>query len=314
MSSELKDSTITLLKELTDIVPRRGLGEQRAVSILKKNLNQNKVLYEIQKFETTIPLIKTALLMADGKKIPCLGASYVSGKLDKSTTILSTDESDVNGSMIIYNPKSLGICLQTLKNYPAVAINKDFVHTLKTASNISGDVAVERMNFESQNILIGNKTNPSKIVFAHYDALIGPGALDNAGGVVILFQTILENRKLLENNLFVFIGSEEESYSSREGLYGFKMFDKSYNNLLKNTQKILVIDGVGITSPSMTKDYIDWVFALHKPDTNLINKTVWMQNDQDKVMEIYHTDLDKLDILVEQYLLDAKALLEEELK
>lgn len=298
-----------LITELTQISPRRGLGEQQAANIIKNYLKENSVEYVTQEFQCTIPNIIKAELFADDKNIPCIGASFVSGKIDINATIVNAFGPDIKKSQIIFNPVSEGICLQTYKDYPAIAVNRDSIIELTLANTIRGEVLVEPFEFESQNILVGNLENPTKITFAHYDSIVGAGAIDNAGSVGVIMQTLVENPALLKDNLFVFIGCEEESISSKEGLYGFKQFDKTYRNILKTAKEIIVIDGVGITEPKIVSDHIDWVFSLNVEDKEIIAKTFWMQNDQTKVMKYYHTVLDTHNLLETEHLNHAKELL-----
>ena len=209
--------------------------------------------------------------------------------------------------MIIFNPVSHGVCLQMYKTTPTVAINRDSVVQLVMANNIRGEVVVENLTYQTENILVGNITNPRKAIFAHYDSIVGDGAIDNAGSVEVVIQTIISNKNLLENNLFVFAGSEEESVSSHNGLYGFEIFNRNYGHLLDNASEILVLDGVGISEPSFISDHFDWVFYV--PEGNKTRKILWMQNDQTEVMKYYHSSLDTIDHLKQEYLDQAKELL-----
>lgn len=70
---------------------------------------------------------------------------------------------------------------------------------------------VKPKKHNSLNILVGNNINPKNIFFAHYDS-VGIGATDNASGVGILMNIIINFPKSLRDNLFVFSGNEELSY------------------------------------------------------------------------------------------------------
>ena len=134
--------------------------------------------------------------------------------------------------MIVFNPASLGICLQAYKDITTLSVNRDSIAKLVMANEIKGEVIVQEKEFTSQNIIVGNITNPKRIVFAHYDSIIGSGAIDNASSVETIYQTIVSNKSLLETNLFVFAGCEEESISSPIGCFGFDVFDKEYLNIM----------------------------------------------------------------------------------
>ncbi|MCA9302203.1 hypothetical protein H6802_00340 [Candidatus Nomurabacteria bacterium] len=304
----MENNFTDFLIELTNISPRRGINEQKAAQSIKKYLTEAGVDFTTQEFETIIPDIKKAELYADGEKIPCLGASFVSGHIDNKATIVNATGPNVQNPMIIFNPVSLGVCLQQFKKYPAVTINRDSVIQLIMANNIKGEVIVEDFKFISQNILVGNTSNPENIVFAHYDSLIG-GALDNGGAVDVLYQLITDDKNLLINNLFVFIGSEEESTSSEDGLWGFNIFDKKYHELLLSCKKVIVLDGVGIGKPKFVSNHIDWVFGVDRDMDKISPKVLWMQNDQTIVMKYYHSDLDTISILKTEHLNEAKELL-----
>jgi hypothetical protein len=301
------------IKDLTSIVPRRGLSESIATDLIKKYLTQNGIPFNIQEFKAIIPITKKAELFVDNKQIPCIGASFKSGILDKSTKIMSSFDSVSEPSMIIFNPISLGICLQSYKGIPTVAIDRENIVDLVMGNEIRGEVIVQEFEFTSQNILVGNTNNPNKIIFAHYDSIVGAGAVDNAASVDVLMQIIINDGSLLNNNLIVFAGSEEESISSHEGFYGFEMFDKKYSNLIDNASEILVLDEVGIGEATFTNDHLDWVFGISRLES-ISNKVYWMQNDQSLVMKYYHTELDTLNILSTDYINQARQLLQLELK
>ena len=302
-----------LLKELTSIAPRRGKGEQKACKTIENHLEQDKISYTIQTFTTKIPVTKKAQLYADGEKIPCLASSFINGKIDKKSPILNSIDAKSDGPAIVFHPVSKGICMQTYKNFPCLSVNRDSVAKLIMAREITGEVEVDSQDFESANIIVGNLVNPSKIVFAHYDSIIGAGAIDNAGSVDVVYQVLSENKDLLDSHLFVFVGSEEESISSNFGLYGFEIFGQKYGALLEIAEEIIVLDGVGVGTPFFTSDHIDWVFEVsNMPD--LAKKTVWMLNNQSLVMQYYHSDLDTLDKLDHRFLDEAKTLLLEQLR
>lgn len=296
------------LKQLTNISPRRGLNENKAAEVIKSYLTKEDIKFGIQEFKTIIPVTNKAELYVDNESIPCLGASFIGGKISKDSKILNAFGAESNESMVIFNPISEGICLQSYKNTPTVAINRNGVIKLLMGNNISGEIEVSKLEFTSQNILVGNTNNPKRIIFAHYDCLVGSGAIDNAVAVDVIFQTMIKNIDLLNGNLFVFIGCEEESISSRDGLFGFEMFDKKYSNLIDSTEEILVLDGLGVSSPRFINEHIDWVFGISRIE-KVKRKVFWMQNDQSIVMKYYHSSLDTLDNLDLKYINEAILLL-----
>lgn len=297
-----------IIKELTSISPRRGKNEPLVAELIKRYLKNENIPSVIQQFPASVPITTKAVLLADGKNIPCLGTSFVSGDITNNVSIQEPFEKTGAKEMIIYNPISKGICAQSLKEVPALAVNIEYVDMLKKSNNISGRVEVEKEDFISQNILVGNTNNPEKIIFAHYDSVVGAGALDNAAAVDVLYQTILLNRSFLDNYLFVFAGIEEESISSHDGYYGFEMFDNKYADLLNNAKEIIIIDGVGVSEPYWTHENIDWVFGIPRlPEIE--SRAVLMENDQSIVRQYYHSPLDTLEILDQKYINQARELL-----
>lgn len=297
-----------LINNLVKIAPRRGKGEQVACRVLMNALKDFNIQFSLESFYTQIPITTHAELFADDKEIECLGASFLSGEFDNNSPILSSYGAKLNKPSIMFNPVSKGICMQGYQEFPAVFINRDSVVDLVMANVVRGKLEVSEEEFESANILVGNIKDPKRIIFAHYDSIVGSGAIDNAGSVAVLFQAIQEKLDVLKNNLFVFAGSEEESISRPDGCYGFEIFDREYRKIVDGAIELIVLDGVGVGSSRYTDNHVDWVFYVNRIN-KLSNKIQWLQNDQTKVMSYYHTSLDTLDKLNAKYLEEAKDLL-----
>lgn len=308
----MSKSNLNILEELTKIIPRRGLGEIEAAKIITSELNKYNIKYELHSFKTVIPKTDKAELFADGEEIACVGASYSSGNFDQNPQILNSFNAISKKPAIIFNPVSHGVCLQTIKDFPAVSINRDDVVKLVMANEIKGKVTVTTEEFESTNILVGNRQNPEKIIFSHYDSIAGEGAIDNAGSVAVLFDLIIDNQDLMKKHLFVFAGSEEESVSSKDGFWGFEQFDKKFSRLIDNAKQIIVLDGVGVSTPKLINEKQDWVFGISRIE-DIKDKVFWMMCDQTEVMKYYHSSLDTLDKLKHEYLNEAEKLLFSEL-
>ena len=297
-----------LLVSLVSISPRRGKKESLAGELIKQFLSEENVPFVVQRFQASVPVTKKAELYADNVSIPCLGTSFVSGDITNNVSIQEPYEKTGAKEMIIYNPLSKGICAQSLKEVPTLAVNIEYVDILKKSKNISGKVEVEEEEFPTQNIMVGNIINPKKIIFAHYDSIVGAGALDNAAAVDVLYQTILSDRSLLNDYLFVFAGCEEESISNHDGYYGFEMFDNEYRSIMDSTEEIIIIDGVGVSEPYWTHENIDWVFGIPRL-SEIESKAILMENTQSIVRQYYHSPLDTLDILDNKYIDQAREFL-----
>lgn len=301
---------LDLLKGLVSISPRRGANEQIAAKLIKNYLEKEGIEYKSQLFTTDIPVEVKAELVADGENIPCLASSFVSGQISSKAPIVNFYGAEGLTEAIHFNPISHGICLQAYFDYPSVTINRDDVVKLLLAKEYHGLAEVERRTFDSENIIVGNTSNPEIVIIVHYDSIVGSGAIDNGAAVQTVYDLITEQSFLLSKCMFLFAGSEEESISSKSGCYGFTVFEKEYLPILLKSKEIIVIDGVGVSNTSFTNDHLDWAYCPDNLD-KLGSKIFWMLNDQSEVMKYYHSTLDTLDkidpLMVEKA---EKALLE----
>ena len=305
--------TINFIKRLCKVSPRLGVKEKEAAKIIKTELDLFGVPYKEQFFNTSVPICQKAELRADGEIIPCLGSSLLSGKIPDAKFLISGfgytgKKTPYN---INYNPTTDEISVVDFHPVPSLAVSRRSLMKLVMAKKIKGKVLVKKEKFWSENILAGNRENPEEIVFAHYDSVVGSGALDNAGAVAVMLETILSKKKLLKNNLFVFAGNEEisfDNYKLRSG-YGFRVFEREYGKLLANCKRIIVIDGVGIDKPLYCQHNLQWVFQVKTLD-GIKEKVFWLQNDQSKVSQVFHTKADVVGNLKESHLKAAvKALI-----
>jgi hypothetical protein len=288
-------SQLTLIKKLTELGERQLGQEIKASKLLMAELEKFKVKYKIQYFQTKIPVIKSATLTADRRKIQALGCSMVSGviknKFKLATPIfkpLKKNEVNIN-----YNPQCESISRSDHYFVPALAVNKRDVSRIKKARYVEGEIKVLGQKHRSLNILVGNVKNPKNILFAHYDS-IGPGAFDDAAGIATLVRLIIDYPKLEKETLFVLAGNEELSYDLP--VYwgrGYREFEKKYGLLLKNAKKIMVVDGVG-SGPILASKNMKMLEPCF-PIKNLKKwrrKIVILHNSDEILNKIYHSDLD----------------------
>ena len=269
--------------------------EIKASKLLMAELEKYKVKYKIQNFQTKIPLIKSATLTADRRKVQALGCSMVSGviknKFKLATPIfkpLKKNEVNIN-----YNPKCAAISQSDFYFVPALAVNKRDISRIKKARYVEGEIKVQAQKHRSLNILVGNLKNPKNILLAHYDS-IGPGAFDDASGIAALLRLIIDYPKLEKDNLFVLAGNEELSYDTP--IYwgrGYREFEKKYGLLLKNAQKIMVVDGVGSGQILASKNMkmLEPCFPI-KNLKKWRRKIVILHNSDEILNTIYHSELD----------------------
>lgn len=290
---------ISFIKKILSFSPRQLEGETKTVSFIKKTLEKEGFSYKEQKFKTKIPEIKKAVLFADGKKIPCMGTSFTSGKIEGkenlvSSLIPSRFLSDVEN--INFNPECpKEISCSNYYRSPSLSVSRKDIMSVLKADNVKGEVIVEAKKHTSSNILVGNIKNPKIIIFAHYDS-INAGAVDNASGVSAIMKTIIANPKTLINTLYVFAGNEELSYD--KPTYwgrGYRFFEKKFANLMQKAKKIIVVDSVGNGKTQISQNPKLQYLAF--PIENLKKfqrKTFIVFGDFKKLMAVYHSNADDI--------------------
>jgi len=304
---------LNIVKQLVSVAPRYGINEIKAVQIICQLLENNHIVYEKQMFNSAVPQILEAKLQADGKEIPCIGSSLVSGEIKDGSYLISSlgYVGEKHPYNICYSPITDEISVVDIhRDEPSVTISRKDIIKIVMASKVNGYVKVKKTEFETANILIGNTINPDNLIFAHFDSIIGNGAMDNAAAVAVVLQTILENQTLLNNNLFILAGNEEvsyDNYKTKSG-FGFRVFESKYQKLLKNCKQVVVLDGVGIGKSQLVQFGLDWVLQVRCLD-QIKNKVWWLQNDQRKVLQYFHTKADTIENLKLTYLEAAKSTL-----
>jgi hypothetical protein len=294
-----------LIRQLLKFSPRQLNNETKAGKYLISILRQNKVNFQLQRFSFYHPGFRKAELFADGKKINCQAISFVSGKIaGKNNLISSLSAAKRDFSFISFNPNCAAISASGRSiSHPAVAISQLDLPKILAAKKVSGEVVVKKIKHQSQNILVGNLVNPKNLIFSHYDS-INSGAVDNASGIAVSLKLILEHQELLKNNLFILSGNEELSYDFPVYWgFGYRVFEKKYFRLMKRAKKILVVDCVGNARPrSCTNAY--WInegFPV-KNIKGLLTKIALIAGDLDKLMTVYHSNLDNLSAVNKTYL------------
>lgn len=300
------------IKKIISFSPRQLKGETKTLKYLEKILQENNITYSLQKFKLKIPFTKKAELIANNKKIKCENSGFVSGKINNNDVIISSlmsssicqDISNIN-----YNPRCDGVSIKNNYFAPSWAVSKNDINKVIQAKKINGEIICEAKNHNSANILVGNIKNPKSISFAHYDSIL-KGAIDNASGVALMMKLILEKQELLKDNLFVFSGAEELSYD--KPVYwgrGFRVFEKKYLNLFKLAKKIIIIDCIGYDKTLKIQD--PKIVQLGFPILNakkLANKIKFITADLNKLMKVYHSELDDISNIKIKYLDQAYSL------
>ena len=219
-------SYLDFLQKLTSISPRYGVDESKGAQVIIEELKSSNINFFEETFDSSVPRVIKAELMVDGEPVPCLGCSFKSGPIVSKENIYSSPHTD-NISVVSFYDK------------PSLAISRINHEKINNAKVINGNVSVIKEDFVTKNILVGNTNNPQNIIFAHYDSIIGPGAMDNGCAVAMLVNIIKSEPNLLTKNLFVFAGNEEISYDEYaedkfdyDG-HGFRVFESSHQVLSK---------------------------------------------------------------------------------
>lgn len=274
---------------------REVIVTQQVIDILR----ENNIVFDVQEFINYYPQEIFARVIADGQEIKALNTGFVGGKATKENIriIDSVLDEELDNTMpnINYNPASKeAISRPCNYNTVSVAIHVDDVEKVKNAKELSIETSVQKTSYLSKNILVGNKQNPKRIIFAHLDSVGGEGAVDNASGSAFCINLILEKPELLHDNLFVISGNEEISYDLKPMYWGFgyRMFEKEYKQQMDNAEKIIVADCVGYDKPNLITDEATMALGLPLADQSVFHKSVMVSGDFTKLMDFYHCEAD----------------------
>jgi len=272
--------------------------ETEAARVITALLAAHGISYFLQPFTLDLPWVKKAALLVDGQKIPCFSIGLVSGEVQQEGVKCNLACEVISRDIHYFNPT----VAVAPKDWPLVL----------SAQEICGRIEVERRPHCSANILVGNKENPKRIAFAHFDS-IGRGAIDNASGVAVMLAAIVGEQGLLRENLFVFSGCEELSFDNPNYWgYGYRVFEKEYDALMRATEKIVVVDCLGY-SPTGLFD-MEEIRQLTFPVKNLDlweDKIKVLIGDFQILMSVLHSDHDDGRMIEPRFLAEAKNILVE---
>ncbi len=304
---------LSFIQELLRYSSRQLEYEREAARLIKETLRAYGMEFSVQRFATKIPRERHAELFADGKSIPCKSTALVSGVISGKDHLLSSlisSQENLYTSNINSNPRCSTISCSNYYFAPAVAVDTDGLITVLRAQRVTGKVAVDAVRWTSENILVGNRTNPRTIVFAHYDS-IESGAIDNASGVAVVMDAVVHNSQTLEDTLYVFSGNEELSYD--QPVYwghGFRAFERMYLSLMRRVRSIIVVDCVGYGRAAFSQD--PHLVPLAFPITNVHTwqkKIRILSADVDALMPVYHSAIDDGRMITAAYLRQAHDML-----
>ncbi len=301
---------LEIVKVLENLSPRTGKREKKAKKYILDFLEGVEV--REQKFRNAVPKGSSKLLI-NGREIESLPSSFVSGKFEGKPLISSLHVSGryYFSSNINFNPYSNTISLATFYFAPSIAVHRKNVGKILSAESVEAKVKVKKEKFVSANLIIGNLENPKALCFAHYDTVLN-GAIDNSSGTAVLLHLIKIRPEILKKICIVLSGSEELSYD--KPIYwgkGYRVFEEEYKSLLEKTKRIAVVDCVGFANPVLTKKLLLEAFPV-KMLERIKKKTFLVTGEIEKLetlWKVYHSDLDRVNLLSEKYLKEAENLI-----
>ncbi len=301
---------IKIVEKLVSLSPRQFERENLTRDYLTEALKKNDVPFVVQGFKVSVPIYKKYYLKADGRDILCFPTSLKSGKIGKDHDLVSSldfsYESSSRGN-INFNPHCDSISLANFYDAPSVAVSRKDVEKIKNAKIVDGLVEVEKKTFRSYSILVGNRSEPKNVIFAHYDCFF-EGAIDNASGVAVCLNMTLKNKEILKENLVVFCGAEELSFDQPD-YWGkcFRAFENKNENILNNANRIIIVDCVGTGEPELKNDKqtVSLYFAKNSNDKENIFVVTSVEKDPENFYGVYHSELDGIKGVSEAYLQEA---------
>lgn len=275
---------------------RQFQQETKTCQLIEASLKRAGFAYVKERFQTWLPLFKKAELIADGKKIPCVASSFVSGMIENANHLISSLTSSQNflfTENINFNPACENISRSNHYFAPSFAVSKKYIPALYNAKKAHGRVEVKKKAHTSANILVGNIKNPHYLIFSHYDSIF-TGAVDNASGTALSLYIAANYPKLLEKTLFVFAGNEELSYD--RPIYwghGYRVFENKHYSLLAKAKKILILDSLGYSETYFIQDPSEVVLGFPINRMRKLQKKLYLViGDMQTLMKFYHSDLD----------------------
>ena len=300
------------INQMVSLSPRRGTNEAITANFITRFLSDNAIPHRIQKFDASIPKIDdTEIVLKNGERVMAKTSSLIGGRIDR-LNIVDTAKSSYDSTLpnINFNSRADDYSFVDFFSVPSVCVKRGDVKKIIDNGEVDLDVRVDKEEYVSQNILVGNVTDPRAIIFTHYDSIVS-GAVDNASGVAIVMAKIVGDRQFLSDNLFVFVGSEELSFDAPIYWgYGYRMFEKDNDKLLESTKKIIIVDGVGHCEPIIISDpeSVELVFPICNLQKYLA-KTCQIGGSLEDLMPIWHSSDDMLGLIKDKFLDQAYNLL-----
>lgn len=299
------------INRLAALGERQRKTETKAARLIRGELKKFAVPYAVEKFITYVPQFIHAEVIADGKIIPAIPTSFVSGEIHDKNAIISSMISSqrfIDDANINFNPYCHTISRSNHYFAPSCAVAPKHLQKICTAQNVRATVRVKKMRHESQNILVGNIKNPRVVFMGHYDSF-GPGVIDNASGTALLMQLAVAHPEMLRDNLIIIAGNEELSYD--HPLYwghGYRVFEQKHPSLMKKARALVGVDCVGHAPTILYNDPATVRLAIpltHREQW--VKKMFLLAGDLSVMNPVYHSAADDGSIIPvrEKYLQEA---------
>lgn len=287
---------LRFIRALVAIGERQCDGEMRARDAIETTLREHGIACAREYFSLKIPRMRGATLVADGKKIPCVGTGLVSGAIAGKDVLVSSsmpssyfqEKANIN-----FSPSCRTFSPGNHYFAPSVAVDHKGLAAVLQATKVRATMEVAAVPHRSANILVGNTKDPRVVCFNHYDS-IGPGAIDNASGVAVTMDAILRHPTLLQHCLFVFAGCEELSFDRPFYWgHGYRAFEQKHPALLRAARAIYVVDSLGNGATLITDDpaIVPRAFPIQSAK-RYAKKIRIVTGDIDHLMTVYHSALD----------------------
>lgn len=287
---------LRFIQTLVAIGERQCDGELRARDTIEATLREYAIPFLREPFSLKIPRMRSATLVADGKKIPCIGTGLVSGAIEGKDVLVSSsmpssyfqEKANIN-----FSPSCPTFSPGNHYFAPSVAVDHKGLAAVLKATSVRATMEVAAVPHRSANILVGNTNNPQALCFNHYDS-IGSGAIDNASGVAVTMDALLRHPALLEKTLFIFAGCEELSFDRPFYWgHGYRAFEKKHAALLRAARAIYVVDSLGNGRTLITDDpaIVPRAFPIQTAK-RYAKKIRIVTGDIDHLMTVYHSALD----------------------
>lgn len=311
------------LKNIQAIIqfsPRQGQGQTKTAEWIKNQLRSFHIPFTLQPFTVDIPNWTDWGLKLDGKKVDCLPAGLTSGTITDKMNIrnsLLEEEYATAQPNLNFNPFCHVASRPSLYREPALAVSRTVLQQALRAKEINGFMKVKRQSHRAANILVGDRSTPDSIVFAHMDS-VETGAIDNASGVSVMLGALAENQDLLKRHLFVFSAGEEMSFDLP--IYwghDFRVFEQKLPDLFKQAKQIIACDAVGYTKTQCPsgKESEDVYLAFPIQNYQKYKHKIFLfGGDYHTILPVYHSKIDDGRLLKKAWLDEAQQLLVGRLK